>query len=113
MASLQDILSLATTLLVLGVIVAGVMKVFQMASDIQELKEILKDHLRRNMPGVPNLAPSAHLDPVPASPVPLGVALREGVPPEVAPRPNAPTAEELVRAIHQQDFRGENFPFKD
>jgi hypothetical protein len=108
MTSFQDFLGLASTLLVLGVIVAGVMKLFQMASDMQELKEILKD-IRRSMPGV------AHLAPVPASPSSLGIAPREGgqPQPDAAPQAHAPTAEELVRAIHQQDFRGENFPFKD
>jgi hypothetical protein len=108
MTSFQDFLGLASTLVVLAVIIAGVMKLFQVASDMQELKEILKD-IRRSMPGVAQLAP------VPASPASLGIALREGGQPhpDAAPRPNAPTAEELVRAIHQQDFRGENFPFKD
>jgi hypothetical protein len=106
MTSFQDFLGLATTLLVLGVIAAGVMKIFQIASDTQELKEILKD-IRRSMPGVAQPAP------ILASPVSLGIALREGGQADPAPQAHAPTAEELVRAIHQQDFRGENFPFKD
>jgi hypothetical protein len=106
MTSFQDFLGLATTLMVLGAIAAGVMKIFQIASDMQELKEILKD-IRRGMPGVTQLVPA------PASPVSLGIALSEGLQPDAPPRANTPTAEELVRAIHAQDFRGENFPFKD
>ncbi len=49
MTSFQDFLGLVSTLVVLGVVIAGVMKLFQVASDMQELKEILKD-IRRSMP---------------------------------------------------------------
>ena len=94
MTSIQDFLGLATTLVILGLIVAGVMKVFQISTDLQESKEILKD-IRRNLEGYgPSMSPGL--------PVPSQVS----APPPTA----APTAEELVRAIHAKDFRGENFP---
>jgi hypothetical protein len=100
MASLQDFLGLATTLVVLGVIVAGVMKIFQMASDMQELKEIAKD-IRRNTQNASSPIPAAS-----SAYAPPGYA-----PPDYAPpAPGVPTAEELVRAVHAQDFRGDKFP---
>jgi hypothetical protein len=110
MSSIPDFLSLAMTLLVLGLIVAGVMKIFQMASDTQELKEILKD-IRRNTQGLGQAMPAA--TPVAS----LGAAVSgaqftvDQVPSLGLPGGgNPPTAEELVRAVHAQDFRGENFP---
>jgi hypothetical protein len=113
MTSISDFLGLATTLVVLGVIVAGVMKVFQIASDMQEIKEALKD-LRRSTQGIPQLpllGTSPGLPPLgqPAA----GLASLAGALPGGNPAgtfANPPTAEELVRAIHAQDFRGENFP---
>lgn len=142
MTSIADFLSLATMLVVLGLIAASVMKLFQMAGDLHELKEILKD-MRRMSQGLGN--PLTAPFPVPvATPgvVALNAALPSGVPPgpggippapvypqaavppapvlqnTVPPAPGPlnpfsgtpPTPEELVRAVHAQDFSSDDFP---
>jgi hypothetical protein len=113
MGTIQDLLSFATTLLVLGLIIGGVMKLFQIATDMQEMKEILKD-IRRGG-GLPS--PAATLPPpLPAAqpgPVSPGLAsLASAMPADPASLPanRPPTPEELVRAVHSQDFRGDDFP---
>ena len=124
MTSIQDFLSLATMLVSLGLIAAGIMKLFQIAGDVQEVKEVLQD-MRRISQGLgSSLAAPV---PVPTSGV---AALREvlpsGVPPALvntnpdtaitppgAPigfRGTPPTPEELVRAVHAQNFSGDEFP---
>ncbi len=125
MASIPDFLSLATTLVVLGLIVAGVMKLFQIGNDMQEMKQILQDirlgaHLtaRAVPPPVPYHAASSPSSYPAANIAALGEALPEGEP---VPQPvpgnmpgmnfsKPPTAEELVRAIHAHDFKGDDFP---
>jgi hypothetical protein len=110
MSSIADFLSLVTTLVVLGLIVAGVMKIFQMASDTQEMKEILKD-IRRNTQGFGQGMPAA--TPVASLGAAVSGAQFSGDQVSGLGLPgggNPPTAEELVRAVHAQDFRGENFP---
>ena len=48
MNSLPDFLGAGTTLAMFALIVAAVMKLFQLASDVHELKDVLQD-IRRNM----------------------------------------------------------------
>ncbi len=86
MNSLPDFLGAGTTLGMFALVVAGVMKLFQLASDVHELKDVLQDIRRNTQPhAAPSLGTSA-----------LGVS-------------GAPTPEELVRAVHAQTF-GDDFP---
>jgi hypothetical protein len=85
MSSIPDFLGAGTTLVMFALVVAAVMKVFQLAADVRDLKDVLKD-IRRNMQGPLGL---------PAAPA-LGAS-------------GAPTPEELVRAVHAQTF-GDDFP---
>jgi hypothetical protein len=85
MSSIPDILGAGTTLALFALVVAGVMKLFQLASDVRELKGVLQD-IRRNTQGSASL---------PATPA-LGAS-------------GVPTPEELVRAVHAQTF-GDDFP---
>jgi len=66
------------------VLVAGIMKVFQMAGDLREMKDILRD-IKRNTSqvGTPLAAAGATAAPV---------------------APGTLTPEELVRAVHAQKF---------
>ncbi len=47
MGSVADLLGVGSTLVMFFLVIAGVMKVFQVASDVRELKEVLQD-IRRN-----------------------------------------------------------------
>jgi hypothetical protein len=85
MSSIPDILGAGTTLALFALVVAGVMKLFQLASDVRELKGVLQD-IRRNTQGSAGL--------------PATVALGAS---------GVPTPEELVRAVHAQTF-GDDFP---
>jgi hypothetical protein len=88
MNSIPDLLSAATTLVLFALVISAVMKVFQLASDVRDLKDVLHD-IRRNMQ-------QPHAAPMPAA---LGMPGVSGV----------PTPEELVRAVHAQSF-GDDFP---
>ncbi len=111
MGTIQDLLSFATTLVVLALIAAGVMKLFQIATDMQEIKEVLKD-IRRGggllsqaaVPGIPAAQPE------PVSPSLASLASAMPAAPASLPTNRPPTPEELVRAVHAQDFRGDDFP---
>jgi hypothetical protein len=85
MNSIADLIGAGTTLVMFGLVVASVMKLFQLASDVRELKGVLLD-IRRNTQGPVGL---------PAAPA-LGLS-------------GVPTPEELVRAVHAQSF-GDDFP---
>ncbi len=85
MSSIPDFLGAGTTLVMFALVVAGVMKVFQIAADVRDLKDVIKD-IRRNT----------------QSPVGLTAAPALGV-------SGVPTPEELVRAVHAQTF-GDDFP---
>jgi hypothetical protein len=92
MAFTQALISVGLTTLVLSLIGASALKIFQMASDVREVRDLLKE-IRRNLQNLaqPPLAQAA------VSPGP-------GLPPGV------PTPEELVRAVHAQNFSGDEFP---
>jgi len=85
MSSIPDFLGAGTSLVMFALVVAGVMKLFQIASDVREMKDALLE-IRRNtkdqvrLPATPGLSASG-----------------------------APTPEELVRAVHAQTF-GDDFP---
>jgi hypothetical protein len=87
MSSIPDLLGAGTTLAMFALIVAGVMKLFQLASDVRELKGVLQD-IRRNTQDPTRLHAPA-----------LGALGAAGV----------PTPEELVRAVHAQNF-DDDFP---
>jgi hypothetical protein len=140
MTSIQDFLSLATTLAALGLVAAGIMKLFQIAGDLHEMKEVLKD-MRRISQGLGSPVAAA----VPVTGVAaLSAVLPSGIPPapsgipspaaSIQPAPSnipsaslssepaqpfspaggyagtPPTPEELVRAVHAQNFSGDEFP---
>jgi hypothetical protein len=86
MSAIPDFLGAGTTLAMIALVVAAVMKLFQLASDVRDLKGVLQD-IRRNMQGTASLHP--------ATPA-LGVS-------------GVPTPEELVRAVHAQNF-DDDFP---
>lgn len=95
MVAVQDFLSAGTTIVILSIVVAAAAKLFQIASDVREAKAILTD-IRRNTGGAiaPNITVST---PVPGS--------------SVAAAPSkAPSAEDLVRAVHAQSFKDDDFP---
>jgi hypothetical protein len=85
MSSIPDFLGAGTTLVMFAMVAVGVMKLFQLATDVRDLKDVLKD-IRRDMQGPVGL---------PAAPA-LGASA-------------VPTPEELVRAVHAQTF-GDDFP---
>jgi hypothetical protein len=89
MSSVADLLGVGTTLVMFFLIVAGVMKLFQLGSDVRDMKEALQD-IRRN---------TQHAVPLPSAP-PAGFG---------GSTPGVPTPEELVRAVHAQSF-GDDFP---
>ena len=131
MNSIQDVLSLATWLVILGLAVACAMKIFQMATDIREAKEVLKD-IRKNTAN----APRSSLPPaIPQLSTAQYSATEHSEPPAPEPHPSEsfpsaqtedprserdfrqlpglsanPTAEELVRAIHATTFKDGEFP---
>lgn len=132
MTSIPDFLSLATSLVALALVVAAVMKVFQLASDIRELKDVLKD-IRRNTQGLAH--PSVDHPPVPSqlqalgqlpaldhvqavhpetmlsqAPPDLGITQDPPLYPGLPTVGRIPTAEELVRAVHAQHFGDDEFP---
>ncbi len=125
MNSIQDFLSLVSMLVVLGLIAGGVMKLYQIAGDVHELKEVVKD-MRRISQGMGSSMAAPF--PVPTSGVAaLSAALPSGIPPApVGANPAAPaitppgapagfsgtppTPEELVRAVHAQNFSDDEFP---
>ena len=115
MPVMQDLLGLGTSLVVFILLVAAIMKVFQIAGDLREMKGMVAD-IRRNAPlsspaavHAPLAQPSAMSDLTP-----LAARLAPPPPPQSlsgAPDPSRPmTAEELVRAVHSQDFSGDKFP---
>ena len=125
MVAVQDFLSLGMTIVVLCVVVACAAKLFQMATDIRESKELLRD-IRRNTAGsfspqtaaspmppqqfhTPQMAmpPSIPVPPPVPSPAPVSSM---DTPSVFSPSGTPPTAEELVRMIHAQSFKGEDFP---
>jgi hypothetical protein len=92
MGIVSDMLSLVASLTVLALVLSGVMKLFQIGTDVRAMKDAVQD-IRRDLrdaaprpvaPGVPGIGPNM---------------LTAGV----------PTAEELVRAVHAQTF-GDDFP---
>jgi len=85
MNAVSDFLGAGTTFVMFALVVAGVMKLFQLATDVREIKGVLTD-IRRNTQD------SARLPSVAA----LGAS-------------GVPTPEELVRAVHAQTF-GDDFP---
>jgi hypothetical protein len=89
MGSVADLLGVGSTLVMFFLVIAGVMKVFQVASDVRELKEVLQDIRRNTQPAV-----------VPAHAAPAAAFSGSG---------GVPTPEELVRAVHAQSF-GDDFP---
>jgi hypothetical protein len=82
----QSFVGDVASLVVFVLLIAGTMKVFQMSTDMREIKDILKD-IKRNTQQVAMAAPAA----APA----MG---------------NQVTAEELVRAVNAQNFSGDEFP---
>ncbi|HEY4360533.1 MAG TPA: hypothetical protein VGN17_06175 [Bryobacteraceae bacterium] len=99
----EDVVSIVIFVLV----VAGIMKVFQMAGDLRETKEILKDMRRSQQVASPlmSLAPASVAPPSPSLPS-LQSALADPAP---ALRPQL-TPEDLVRAVHAQKFSDDEFP---
>jgi len=88
MSSIPDFLGAGTTLVMFALVIAAVMKIFQLASDVRELKDVLQD-IRRNT--------------LESARPPVAVSPMAGL--SSAP----PTPEELVRAVHSQTF-GDDFP---
>ncbi len=76
----------AMNIAILACIVAGVLKAFQIASDVRELKDILHD-IKRNTQAVSPVVPAV----VPASPA-------------VEPPGGPMSPEALVRAVHAQSY---------
>lgn len=56
------------SLLVIAVIIAGVTKLFQLSSELSEMKEILSDIRRNTASNRPSSSPPIHRDSAPASP---------------------------------------------
>jgi hypothetical protein len=83
------------SLVIFGLMVAGVMKVFQMAGDMREMKELLRD-IKRNT----SLGPATSSVTTPA---PVAQPAAGGFSPQMTP-------EELVRAVHAQKFSDDDFP---
>jgi hypothetical protein len=98
MEIVQAFLGAVINILMVALVVAGLLKVFQMAGDLREMKDVLKD-IKRNTaqipPPVSAVATVASAEPArSSSPIP--------------PTP-AMTPEELVRAVHAQKFTDDNF----
>jgi hypothetical protein len=91
MGTIADFLGMATTLLMFAMVGAGVMKLFQLATDVREMKEALQDIRRNTQDSMPPSAVSRMLTPA---------TLKPGV----------PTPEELVRAVHAQSFADDEYP---
>jgi hypothetical protein len=89
MNSIPDLLGAGTTLAVFGLIAAVVMKLFQIASDVRDMKGVLQDIRRNTQDSVRPFAAAGAV--LPGS------------------TPGVPTPEELVRAVHAQSF-GDDFP---
>jgi hypothetical protein len=98
----QAFLGDVVSILFFVMLAAGMMKVFQMAGDVREMKDVLKD-IKRNTGQVP-------------APVSAGAPMASAVPalpsaPMSTPAPPTPTMtpEELVRAVHAQKFTDDDF----
>ncbi|HEY1760277.1 MAG TPA: hypothetical protein VGG72_33190 [Bryobacteraceae bacterium] len=91
MSAIPDILGAGTTLVMFALIVAAVMKLFQVSTEVREMKGVLLE-IRRNLQ-------------VPASGQPAGQSMGH---PSMG-LSGTPTPEELVRAVHAQSF-GDDFP---
>jgi hypothetical protein len=102
----QAFLGDVVSVLFFVMLAAGMMKVFQMAGDVREMKDLLKD-IKRNTGQVPApvsaAAPMASATPtLPSAPISA---------PMSTPAPPMPTMtpEELVRAVHAQKFTDDDF----
>jgi hypothetical protein len=85
MSSIPDILGAGTSLVMFGLVIAAVMKLFQVGNEVREMKDVLQE-IRRNMQN------------------PTGVPVVQSM-----GLSGTPTPEELVRAVHAQSF-GDDFP---
>lgn len=111
------------TIVILCVVVATAAKVFQMATDIRESKDLLRDISRNTAGSISRQVPVAQVvstqeamaeTPMEQAPLPH-IAMPPSVPsietpPHLSSSGSPPTAEELVRMIHAQSFKGEDFP---
>ena len=86
MSFVADLLGMATTLFIFGLMVANVLKTFQVATEVREIKEAIQE-LRRNAQNATR--PQAGLSNFNAMPQ------------------NSPSPEELVRAVNAQSFTDE------
>ncbi len=129
MVAVQDFLSVGMTIVILCVVVACAAKLFQMATDIRESKDLLRDIARNTAGSISRQAsvaqvvstqaamtetpmeqgPLPHIAMPPSVPGPSSVPSIE-TPSAFSPSGTPPTAEELVRMIHAQSFKGEDFP---
>jgi hypothetical protein len=88
MSIVSYLMSMATTFFILALVLAGVIKTFQVATEVREIKDAIQE-LRRNAQA------SARPTPEPAD---FG-----------AFRQNPPSPEELVRAVNSQSY-ADKFP---
>jgi len=119
MVAVQDFLSVGMTIVILCVVVACAAKLFQMATDIRESKELLRDIRNYTVRSIsPQVAsspmlvaqmPMTEMATPPSIPAPQPAPSME-MPSVFSPSGTPPTAEELVRMIHAQSFKGEDFP---
>ncbi len=104
MTALQDFLGFGTTIVAFALVVAAITKVFQIANDVREMKDLLKEMRRGALgitPGIMSGISSAAPAPESGASMPYGAGFPAG---------SAPTAEELVRAVHAQKFGDDEFP---
>jgi hypothetical protein len=88
MSIVSYLMSMATTFFILALVMASVIKTFQVATDVREIKDAIQE-LRRNA--------EASSRPTPE---PTGFG---------AIHQNPPSPEELVRAVNAQSY-GDKFP---
>jgi hypothetical protein len=81
MGIIAYLMSMATTFFIVALIMVGVIKTFQVATDVREIKEAIQE-LRRNAQVSPRPLPE----------------------PATAMHQNPPSPEELVRAVNAQSF---------
>lgn len=94
---IADFLSLATTLTSFTLIIAAVLKMYQIGGDLRDIKQMMaQNQLAKN---------GTHADPIPAR---MPAAVTGSAPGEASGATISP--EELVRAVHAQSFKGEDFP---